>query len=98
MYELFMTAVINDVDFDRARSVLSGYSWDEPHKRLYRVLFFNSADATSPKPITKLTNIHGLPPPPDPFAAGLPGWEPPPDPNAPYFDPEWKALSDILKR
>lgn len=98
MYELFMTAFLNDVDLDAARSILSGYSWDEPHRRLYRVLHFVGANSNQPKALTKRNNIHGLPPEPDPFSYGLPSTEPTLNPSARYFDSAWNELSDIVKR
>ncbi|ROW08603.1 hypothetical protein VPNG_06156 [Cytospora leucostoma] len=98
MYELFMTAFINDVDFDRARSLLSGYCWSEPNSRIYRVIHYDGPNP--PKPIVKTANIRGIPPQPDPFTYGLPGAVPlqPQAGPGPYIDPEWKTLSDILKK
>ncbi|KUI73955.1 hypothetical protein VM1G_09467 [Cytospora mali] len=96
MYELFMTAFINDVDFDRARSLLSGYCWSEPSTRFYRVIHYDGPNP--PKPITKTSNIRGIPPQPDPFMYGLPGAEPLQPQVGPYIDPDWRTLSDILKK
>ncbi|KUI59404.1 hypothetical protein VP1G_06623 [Cytospora mali] len=96
MYELFMTAFINDIDFDRARSLLSGYCWSEPNTRFYRVIHYDGPNP--PKPITKTSNIRGIPPQPDPFMYGLPGAEPLQPQVGPYIDPDWRALSDILKK
>lgn len=98
MYELFMTAFINDIDFDRARSLLSGYCWSEPNSRIYRVVHYDGPNP--PKPLVKTTNIRGIPPQPDPFMYGLPGAVPlqPQTGPGPYIDPEWKTLSDILKK
>lgn len=92
-----MTAFINDVDFDRARSLLSGYCWGEPKSRLYRVIHYEGPNP--PRPLTKISNIRGIPPQPDPFLYGLPGSEPLQPPQAgPYIDPDWRSLSDILKK
>lgn len=96
MYELFMTAFINDVDFDRARSLLSGYCWAEPKTRIYRVIHYEGPNP--PRPLTKTANIRGIPPQPDPFMYGLPGAEPLQPQVGPYIDPDWRALSDILKK
>lgn len=96
MYELFMTAFINDVDFDRARSLLSGYCWGEYSTRIYRVIHYEGPNP--PKPLTKMANIRGIPPKPDPFWYGIPRHEPPPPQVGPYVDPDWRALSDILKK
>lgn len=98
MYELFLTAFINDVDLKVLVSLLSGYAWDTPHERIYRVSYFAGVDPDQPKPITKTSKIYGLPPEPDIFTLGLPNFEPPPNlPNS-HIDPAWKELSDILKR
>jgi mediator of RNA polymerase II transcription subunit 18 len=96
MYELFMTAFVNDVDFDRARSLLSGYCWGEPNTRFYRVIHYDGPNP--PKPLTKTASIRGIPPQPDPFMYGLPGAEPLQPQVGPYIDPDWKALSDILRK
>lgn len=93
-----MTAFLSEADYDAAASIISGYSWDTPHKRLYRVLYFAGTNPNNPRPLTKTSNIHGLPPEPDPFSFGLPNTEPPPPPNARFVDPGWSELSDILKR
>lgn len=98
MYELFMTAIVNDVDFDRARSLLSGYCWSEPNARVYRVIHYEGPNP--PRPLTKTTSIRGIPPQPDPFMYGLPGADPVVVslPGASYIDPDWRILSDILKK
>lgn len=98
MYEVFITAFLNDVDFQTARSLLSGYCDDQPHPRIYRVLSFAGTSPNQPKGLTKKNNIHGIPPEPDIFSLGLPGAEPAPDPSARYFDPSWNELNDVLKK
>lgn len=97
MYELFLTAFVNDVDFDNARSILSSYCWSDPNPRVYRVLHF--AGPAQPKPLAKRNNINGIRPAPDPFMFGLPGAEPLQQPQAgAYVDPAWRELSDIVKK
>ncbi|KAG8164046.1 hypothetical protein KVR01_005964 [Diaporthe batatas] len=99
MYELFLTAFVNDVDFDNARSILSSYCWSDPNPRLWRVLHFTGPP--QPKPLAKRNNINGIRPAPDPFMFGLPGPDLPVAPaqtGAPYVDPAWKDFSDIVKK
>ncbi|KAL1884010.1 hypothetical protein Daus18300_000119 [Diaporthe australafricana] len=96
MYELFLTAFINDVDFDNARSILSSYCWSDPSPRVYRVLHF--AGPAQPKPLAKRNNINGIRPAPDPFMFGLPGAEPLQSQMGAYIDPAWKEFSDIIKK
>lgn len=97
MYELFLTAFVNDVDFDNARSILSSYCWSDPNTRIYRVFHFGGPP--QPKPLAKRNNINGIRPAPDPFMFGLPGADAlqPPQAGA-YVDPAWKELSDIVKK
>lgn len=96
MYELFLTAFINDVDFDNARSILSSYCWSDPSPRVYRVFHF--AGPAQPKPLAKRNNINGIRPAPDPFMFGLPGAEPLQPQAGAYVDPAWRELSDIVKK
>ncbi|KAI3393424.1 hypothetical protein diail_4260 [Diaporthe ilicicola] len=96
MYELFLTAFINDVDFDNARSILSSYCWSDPSPRIYRVFHF--AGPAQPKALAKRNNINGIRPAPDPFMSGLPGAEPLQAQMGAYVDPAWKELSDIIKK
>lgn len=98
MYDLFITGFLNDVDFDMAKAILSGYCWGQPVHRLYRVVYFGANNPNLPKGIQKRANVKGLPPSPDPFSFGLPNFEPVHNPAAPYIDPEWQHLSDILKK
>lgn len=98
MYDLFMTAFLNEVDFEMAKAILSGYCWGQPVHRLYRVVYFGANNPNLPKPIMKRNNIKGIPPSPDPFSFGLPNTEPTHNPNMPYVDPDWLQLSDILKK
>jgi mediator of RNA polymerase II transcription subunit 18 len=96
MYELFLTAFVNDVDFDNARSILSSYCWSDPNPRLWRVFHF--AGPPQPKPLAKRNNINGIRPAADPFMFGLPGAEPLMPQVGAYVDPAWKELSDIVKK
>ncbi|POS79143.1 hypothetical protein DHEL01_v202468 [Diaporthe helianthi] len=99
MYELFLTAFVNDVDFDNARSILSSYCWSDPNPRLWRVLHFTGP--AQPKHLAKRTNINGIRPAPDPFMFGLPGAElpmPQAQAGATYVDPAWKDFSEIVKK
>lgn len=96
MYELFLTAFVNDVDFDNARSILSSYCWSDPNPRLWRVLHFTGP--AQPKPLAKRNNINGIRPAPDPFMFGLPGAEPLMPQVSTYVDPAWKDFSDIVKK
>ncbi|KAJ0124766.1 rna polymerase ii mediator complex subunit [Diaporthe amygdali] len=96
MYELFLTAFINDVDFDNARSILSSYCWSDPSSRIYRVFHF--AGPAQPRALAKRNNINGIRPAPDPFMFGLPGAEPLQAQMGPYIDQGWKELSDIVKK
>lgn len=96
MYELFLTAFVNDVDFDNARSILSSYCWSDPNPRLFRVFHF--AGPAQPKPLAKRNNINGIRPAPDPFMFGLPNAEPLQSQPGAYVDPAWKELSDIIKK
>ncbi|KAF3765607.1 hypothetical protein M406DRAFT_329495 [Cryphonectria parasitica EP155] len=98
MYELFMTAFINDADHDALVSILSGYTWDDSRQRIYRVLHFAGANPNQPKPITKRNHIYGVPPEPDIFSLGLPNTDIPPLMPSGHIDPAWKELSEILKR
>lgn len=98
MYELFTTAFVSDVDQKVASSIISGYAWDTPHKRLYRVLYFAGANPNHPKGLTKTSSIQGLPEEPDIFAMGLPIYEPPPPPGTRIIDPDWQELSNVLKK
>lgn len=98
MYELFATAFVNDADFKVASSIISGYSWDTPKNRLYRVLYYHSKNPNNPKGITKTDNIQGMPPEPDILTLGLPNTEPPSAPGSRFIDPEWRELGSILKK
>lgn len=98
MYDLFITGFLNDVDFEMAKAILSGYCWGQPVHRLYRIVYFGANNPNQPKPIMKRNNIKGIPPSPDPSSFGLPNFEPVHNPAIPYVDPEWAQLSDILKK
>lgn len=98
MYDLFITGFLNDVDFEMAKAILSGYCWGQPVHRLYRIVYFGANNPNQPKPIMKRNNIKGVLPAPDPFSFGLPSVEPVHNPAAPYVDPDWTQLSDILKK
>lgn len=98
MYELSATAFVTDIDQKVASSIISGYSWDTPHKRIYRYLYFDGANPNQPKGLTKTDSIQGMPPEQDIFALGLPNNDPPPPPTARFIDPEWSVLSNILKK
>lgn len=93
-----MTAFLNDVDFDNAKAILSGYCWTESVQRIYRIIYFANNNPNLPKPIMKRANIKGITPAPDPFSLGLPSAEPIYNPAIPYIDSDWNQLSDILKR
>lgn len=98
MYELFTSAFLTDAELKVASSIISGYSWDTPHRRLYRVLYFRGANPNHPKGLTKTDNIQGKPPETDLFALGLPNADLAPPSNARFLDPEWNELSNILNK
>lgn len=98
MYELFATAFLNDADQKVASSIISGYGWDTPKKRLYRVLHYHSGNPNNPKGLTKTDNIQSVPPEPDILTLGLPNTEQPPPPGSRLIEPEWKELGNILKK
>lgn len=98
MYEVFMTAFINDVDFRKACSFLRLYCYSDQHQRIHRVLYFAGTNPNQPKGITKRNSVHGIPPEPDIFSLGLPGAEAAPDPSSRYLDPMWNEVNDVLKK
>lgn len=98
MYELFMTAFLNDVDFETARLIIQGYCWDDSHRRIWRVFHFAGTNPNQPKGLVKKSNINGIPPEPDFNSLGLPNAEPSPAPGARFVDPDWEELDGVLKK